>query len=680
MDDLYENYQQNLYKKGNAVYSGDGTPLSTTSEILPSSLGDGFMTGSTEMVTHALQSGTFQTGVRGWQIDAEGNAEFNNGAFRGTFILGGTLETISDITLLQTAINTVSAAGGGTVSFVPNTYTPALNTVFTVPSGVTVDGNGSTIDFGGGAGQFLIQGTNAYSTGTITATFGSVNVVGVGTTWTAGMVGQSILIGDYWYTIASRTDNTHIALSSNFIGTNLAGDTYVIATTVDGVKIQNLTLQNASGTLLRFRYCNGFTTSGCNFFNANQGIDGDDTGSYFINSNSNVDTCVIGITLDNCPFATIDLIGIFNISSGTALDLTRVSNTAIGTFSIQNVTGVAMKFTNCYDIGVINYAFIQQTSHGIEFASGNRDINVSEGYIDTCGGDGIKLTATSDTIQIFGNSILNTTGYGINIAAASCDNNEVGLNTFTNNTAGKINDSGTGTQISGDDTAYNATSWNGNLGTPTKNAVRDKIETLTGGETAALVDDTAYASSWNGVTTIAPSKNAVYDKIEAVVASIPTSDWTSILTLASNFTVTNSSTLTNVTGLTLAVVAGELWKVVIEGFCSGNDGTGDIKAEIANSGTWNTNGAQWEGTYRNPAGGAIIVQEGMAASSNATMLGGVGIAPGDVNSNNYYFRFTTTFLVSGNGNVTFQIANVSSGVGRTSTVYAGARMFCLKYA
>ena len=45
---------------------------------------------------------------------------------------------------------------------------------------------------------------------------------------------------------------------------------------------------------------------------------------------------------------------------------------------------------------------------------------------------------------------------------------------------------------------------------PSKNAVYDKIETIT------APDDTAYASSWNGVTTIAPSKNAVYDKIESM--------------------------------------------------------------------------------------------------------------------------------------------------------------------
>ena len=46
----------------------------------------------------------------------------------------------------------------------------------------------------------------------------------------------------------------------------------------------------------------------------------------------------------------------------------------------------------------------------------------------------------------------------------------------------------------------------------TKNAIFDKIETLSAG----TVSDTAYAPSWDGTTTIAPSKNAVFDKVETL--------------------------------------------------------------------------------------------------------------------------------------------------------------------
>lgn len=80
------------------------------------------------------------------------------------------------------------------------------------------------------------------------------------------------------------------------------------------------------------------------------------------------------------------------------------------------------------------------------------------------------------------------------------------------------------------DEAYDATNWNGILEPPTKNAVRDKIETLaplasptfTGTPTlpvGTITDDEAYdATGWNGDTAPA-SKNAVRDKIEVIVAA-----------------------------------------------------------------------------------------------------------------------------------------------------------------
>jgi hypothetical protein len=34
-----------------------------------------------------------------------------------------------------------------------------------------------------------------------------------------------------------------------------------------------------------------------------------------------------------------------------------------------------------------------------------------------------------------------------------------------------------------------------------------------------ITDDTAYGASWDGETKVAPSKNAVYDKIETISSS-----------------------------------------------------------------------------------------------------------------------------------------------------------------
>lgn len=433
--------------------------------------------GNNVLTATSLSSSNFTTGVSGYRLNSvTGDAEFNQGTFRGTFILGGSLITVSDINDLQDAIDDVNNLGGGTVAMTPDTYIATSS--FTVPSGVTFDMSGAIIDFGGGAYQILIEGTNTYSTGTLAVNYASGSVTGTGTTWTAAMVGRSILIGDYWYEITARASDTAITISPVFRAPNVTGATYVIATTVNDVAILNGILQNASGTLLKFRYVNGIAIDGLTTTAAGQGIDGDDSANLqFLGSQ--VDTCTVGMTLDNVPYCSLDNFGILDISGGTGLALTNIPNSAIGAMSIQNVTGVGVKFTNCFNLGLINYSIIECSSHGIEFVSGNRDVDIESGYTDTVGGDAIKLTATSDNINIDAQSLYNYTGYGINIAAATCDKTKVGLISYGGGGSGTISDSGTGTVILGDDTAYNATTWNGNLGTATKNAIRDKFESLT---------------------------------------------------------------------------------------------------------------------------------------------------------------------------------------------------------
>jgi hypothetical protein len=82
------------------------------------------------------------------------------------------------------------------------------------------------------------------------------------------------------------------------------------------------------------------------------------------------------------------------------------------------------------------------------------------------------------------------------------------------------------------DDAYDATTWNGNLETPTKNAIRDKIESILDGQafTGAIEvpGDVYDATGWNGNNEV-PTKDAVRDKIEAVVAAIPSGDVQAIL-------------------------------------------------------------------------------------------------------------------------------------------------------
>ena len=72
------------------------------------------------------------------------------------------------------------------------------------------------------------NGGDNYSDGTVAVTNGSPNVVGTGTVWGTGVVGKKITIDGVDYFILSRTDNTHITLTTNYAGTTASGLSYTI--------------------------------------------------------------------------------------------------------------------------------------------------------------------------------------------------------------------------------------------------------------------------------------------------------------------------------------------------------------------------------------------------------------------------------------------------------------------
>lgn len=389
-----------------------------------------------KVIKGAFQSLNFISNVAGWKISND-TVEFNV----GTFKLGGTLVTLSDITQLQTTIDLVGSLGGGVVALVPNNY--SLSSSITIPSGVILDGNGSTIDFGNGAFQISAVGTNAYSTGTLAVNYGSTSVTGTGTTWTSAMIGRSILINDFWYVISARSSNTAITLATPFLGTSVSGVTYVIATIIQSIGIKNIILQNSSIALFRPRYCDTVIMDSMLTYNGLIGVDLDDCANWSW-SNSSSDTCGTGLTFDNAPYGIINSCLVISSTTG-GITCTKVTNTSFSSLSIQGITGVGLKMTNCSDWGMSGFAIIETSSHGIEMVSGNSECAFINGQVDTAGGDGIKLTATSDRNTISAVPCFNCTGYGINIANANCNKNIIVSVNTRNNTAGAINDSGTGT-------------------------------------------------------------------------------------------------------------------------------------------------------------------------------------------------------------------------------------------
>lgn len=68
-----------------------------------------------------------------------------------------------------------------------------------------------------------------YTTGTISITSGEETVTGVGTTFTAEMVGRYLKTTDgFWYKIATFTSTTELELAQPYEGTTVSGGTYTI--------------------------------------------------------------------------------------------------------------------------------------------------------------------------------------------------------------------------------------------------------------------------------------------------------------------------------------------------------------------------------------------------------------------------------------------------------------------
>lgn len=476
-----------------------------------------------------FQSPNFKSGERGWRIDTNGNAEFNDGTFRGTFNIGGTTITIDNTEDIQDRLDEIEAAGGGTLYLQNGTYT--LTEDILIPGGVTLQGvsrDGVIIDCDG-TFAVKIAGTDVYSTGTVTINNGDTEVVGSGTTWTSGMVGRYINLDGLWYEITGFTDTTHLDIAE-YEGDNLSGSAYVLASVNFNAKINDVTITGATGSGLVVQYSMESFIYNLVIYGCGTGIDLD----YVTYPKLEVTSIENGVNLDfnfvNGFF--VDFSDFSYSTTGAGIVMANSGNATFFNSSVSDNTGDGINLTSCTKIAFMSFDISGNGGQGIEFVSGCNDNQFTDGIFDGNTSDGVKLTATSDRNTLVAVSITNNGGYGINIAASTCDNNVIIAPTYSGNSSGELNDSGTGTVVVADDTAYGA-SWNGSKSAPTKNAIYDKVQTLaidadvvhdTGDETIAgvktfssdpIIPDEAYGAGWNG-SLEPPTKNAVYDKIETI--------------------------------------------------------------------------------------------------------------------------------------------------------------------
>ncbi len=151
--------------------------------------------------------------------------------------------------------------------------------------------------------------------------------------------------------------------------------------------------------------------------------------------------------------------------------------------------------------------------------------------------------------------------------------------------------------------------------------------------------------------------------------------WDFGIKLGTDFTVTNSSTLTDVTGFSLATVTWEVWHIELMGSCSASDATGDIKADLITTGTWDNSSSFNLWQYYNVIGN-LTSFAATGFGSSTTSLGSLVINNGDNTIRPFNFEFKTR--ITANWNIKFQIANSAASSGRTSTLKAGTYMLARK--
>lgn len=381
---------------------------------------------------------------KGWKIDNDGNAEFNDGIFNGTFNIGGTSLTIGPTEDIQANLDKIEAYGGGTLYLQNGIY--VLTSDVSIPAGVELRGvsrDGVIIDCNL-LYKVKIIGSNGYTTGTITINDGDTTVVGSGTAFTAAMVGRSILLGGSWYSITAFTDTTHITIDP-YAGDNLAGQTYAIADVNVAATLAKVNITNATGTAFLQEYVQEAFIDDIIVSNSGTGMEM----NYVIYPRLLVGCDFNGVNLDmyECWGWQINYSIFSNSTVGAGVIMQRCGSATFFDSSSEANTGNGISMTDCSNIAFVSCAIDNNGGNGIELISGNTDIQFLATNPINNGGDGIKLTATNERIAISTSSFVDNGGYGINIAASSNTNNTLIVPTFYNNALGDYNDQGTNTNI-----------------------------------------------------------------------------------------------------------------------------------------------------------------------------------------------------------------------------------------
>ena len=347
---------------------------------------------------------------------------------------------------IQKAIDAVKESGGGVVYLRAGTY--IVNEAIIGYSYVDIEGenmSSTIIDFNSTSANLSFAGTDIYTAGTITSITSGVNVTGLGTSWLTNVTtDHQIFIGNTWYKIAAVTGDTTLILAEGYQGNaSLPGAAYRAVKIIKDVSISELTFKSSTGTGIVGTDVRNFRINNVQLASNNKGMVITNAYQFSPNRVEIISSTSNGLELTNARFHALKSLltvsngghgAVFNnCATGSVLESASNSNTSDG-----------YNITSCSDT-IFQIQSSGNGGQGVECVSGNDNILIQDALINANTSDGIKLTATTDNCRIRASKITNNGGYGVNVAASTCDNNLIGLSIFSNNTAGDKNDSGTGT-------------------------------------------------------------------------------------------------------------------------------------------------------------------------------------------------------------------------------------------
>lgn len=396
-------------------------------------------------------------------ISKEGNATFNSGTFSGTFVIGDTqvtLEAGATTPDIAAAISQVSTAGGGIVYLGQGTTT--LTASLTLPSKVTLSGVSGTILDLGGAYQINSAGTNAYTTGSVSIGNQGFTVFGNGTNFTSGMVGQYILLEDFWYLITAFNTTTSLTIDPTkpYVGTTLVNASYYIATTVQDVAVKNMTIRNSNINAINFQYIDNVTFTDLiiqDITNASSrcGIAVSQASRLLI-SNISAERCDIAMLFTFCRYGEMSNINAVLSRAGIWF-VTSCRNWKNSTLNIQTTTVNQAIILNGVELMTFDSFSVNNTATGVSgvlfTGSASNNVIFTGGTVEAAGGSGINIQVNSQNIQVIGCQLINNLSYGISIASGCLDTVVTG-NYARSNGLGDISDIGTRTVVSGNSAGF----------------------------------------------------------------------------------------------------------------------------------------------------------------------------------------------------------------------------------